>query len=61
MERGGGALLGSAGVAVVRAVGDTVGGSVPLGSAEVVAPIVKFRVSSINYFLRCSCAAADTY
>ena len=36
MERGGGTLLGSAGVAVVRAVGDTIGGSVPLGSAEVV-------------------------
>lgn len=36
MERGGGALLGSAGVAVVRAVGGAIGGSVPLGSAEVV-------------------------
>ena len=36
MERGGGALLGSAGVAVVRAVGGTIGDSVPLGSAEVV-------------------------
>ena len=36
-----GALLGSAGVAIVRAVGGTIGGSVPLGSAEVVAPIVR--------------------
>ena len=36
MERGGGALLGSAGVAVVRAVGGTIGGSAPSGSAEVV-------------------------
>ena len=37
MEKGGGALLGSAGVAVVRAVGGAIGGgSVPLGSAEVV-------------------------
>ena len=31
----------SAGVAVVRAVGDTIGGSVPLGSAEVVVVAVK--------------------
>ena len=41
MESCGGALLGSAGVAIVRAVGGTIGGSVPLGSAEVVAPIVR--------------------
>ena len=41
MERGGsGALLGSAGVAVVRAVGGTIGGSVPLGSAGVVVALV---------------------
>ena len=36
MESCGGTHLGSAGVAVVRAVGGTIGGSVPLGSAEVV-------------------------